>query len=138
MIRPCSVLDKTEVEVARCKVNLLFAPTYRTDAGRVVRGTNNNSIAVRNPGENRGCVFENCAEARAWAERRFPTGTREVRCWALRASSGVPELNIDHPAERSRRDSIIFTVCAAVAGLLVMAMLFVMVGLVVRDCRERL
>lgn len=136
-IRPCSVLDETSVEVPRCKVTVLFSPTYKLSTGQIVTSSSNNSVAVRNPGDHRGCVFQNCAEARGWYERRFPEGTKNVGCWALR-STGTPVLEIDYPGGSSRRDSIIFTVCASIAGILVLAMMVVMVQLIVRDCKETL
>lgn len=117
----------------------MFAPIFRNEETKqIIRSSSNTSVSVQNPGDHRGCVFENCADARKWAEKRFPSGRNSTQCWALRNINinGIPTLRIDNPSEKARRDSIIFTVCSGLAAILVLAMLFVIVGLVVRDCKD--
>lgn len=79
-----------------------------------------------------GCVFQNCAIARKWARERIPGKT--TKCW--RSRKGSARVVIDDPAGSSRRDSIIFSICACLAGLLVLGALFMMCSLIIKGMKS--
>lgn len=107
-----------------CRASFIFpASTGSTGAPDIT--------LLHQPDTNKGCVFDNCADARRWAESRISENKTE--CW--RSRSGPAKVLIFDPAGSSRRDSIVFTVCAALAGILVFSTLWIMVGLIIKSMR---
>lgn len=129
-ISACRYFDERQAEVQACRLKLTFYGNITAPGERVPSALP--TVDLIPPGPADGCTFKNCAAARSWANERVKEDRAE--CWS-RKNAVSREFRLTNPAGNAKRNRIIFTVCAGVALLIVLAMCCVMCGMICRSCR---
>lgn len=120
----CQVTVKGKQET-RCRLRLAVF-TNVSEPGEAHRPVNSIAV-VKVPGVNDGCTFDNCGDTDKFFRDNVDNRTNTITCWQEYERAGV--IQITDPNGNAKRNSILFTVLAAVAFLLVLAMIIVMVQL---------
>lgn len=138
--RPCTYRDATSTRIDACMNTLEFSPVVTLDGVRRRVGPPGAKVVlVHNEGPANGCIFENCAKAKESVPKE-----NKLDCWAntkytnnsnTSSNSNNDILVIRDPANNSRKLRIVFTVCAIIAALILIAAVGSMCALVAKNMR---
>lgn len=119
------VVDVKGKRENRCRLQLAVYLNV-SEPGNPRRPTRSTTV-VSVPGVNDGCVFANCGRVTDFFRENIDRKSGTIGCW--QEYERPAKIRVVDPNGKAKRNSVLFSVLAAVALLLVLAMVVVMVQL---------